>query len=36
MTAYKCPWCGNVFIEPDKTSYTITGQQFGTVVQLIA
>ncbi len=35
MTAYKCPWCGNVFNEPDKTAYTITGQQPGALVKLI-
>jgi len=36
MTAYKCPWCGNVFNEPDKTAYTITGQQPGAPVKLMA
>jgi predicted nucleic acid-binding Zn-ribbon protein len=36
MTACKCPWCGNVFNEPDKTAYTITGQQPGAPVKLIA
>jgi predicted nucleic acid-binding Zn-ribbon protein/predicted RNA-binding Zn-ribbon protein involved in translation (DUF1610 family) len=35
MSAYKCPWCGNVLIEPDKKAYTITGQQPGALVKLI-
>jgi len=35
MSAYKCPWCGNVLIEPDKDAYTITGQQPGALVKLI-
>ena len=35
MSGYKCSWCGNMTIEPDKTAYTITGQQPGALVKLI-
>jgi DNA repair exonuclease SbcCD ATPase subunit len=35
LSVYKCSWCGNVLIEPDKTAYGITGQQPGTPVKLI-
>jgi predicted RNA-binding Zn-ribbon protein involved in translation (DUF1610 family) len=35
MSGYRCPWCGNVLIEPDKKAYTITGQQPGALVKLI-
>jgi predicted nucleic acid-binding Zn-ribbon protein len=35
MSGYKCAWCGNVLIEPDKTAYSITGQQPGVPVKLI-
>ena len=34
--AFKCPWCGLVPVESDKTAYTITGQEPGALVKLIA
>ncbi len=36
LSMYKCPWCGNVLTEFDKTAYSITGQQPGMLVRLIS